>query len=100
MTVRVLAGLLAIIPSFSPSILMTSFPLFPPAASDLKASSAWSRLKILSPTWRVKCQFLLVRELQAAGLYRVYLAVRDEFSEVIQDVTIQPGIFPVLTINI
>ena len=34
------------------------------------------------------------------GLYRVYLAIRDEFSEIIQDLTIQSGIFPVLTINI
>ena len=74
---------------------MTSFPLFPPAARDLKASSAWSRLKILSPTWGVKSEFYC----EAGGrdrLYRVNLAMRDEFSEVVQDGAIQPGVFPVL----
>lgn len=35
-----------------------------------------------------------------ADLYRVYLATGDEFSEIIQDVAIQLGIFPVLEINI
>ena len=75
-------------------------PLVPPSSQrpegQLRLVEAEDPLSHLES----KMSVFLLGSCKQAGLYRINLAIRDEFSEIIQDVTIQPGIFPVLTINI
>ena len=75
-------------------------PLVPPSSQrpegQLRLVEAEDPLSDLES----KMSVLLLDSCRQAGIYRINLSIRDEFSEIIQDVTIQSGIFPVLTINI